>query len=221
MTIVVPVPIPDPTLPPPDPADRATWTARRMERLRWELEDLAPGVEALADASYANAQDAQGSATAALSSKTAAAASEANVAALSNFKGTWESLAGALAKPASVFHNGAFWMLLNNLADVATSEPGVSADWQVVGGAWPIVPINTDTTAQPWKTYVFTGACTLTAPAISGNGKQFGIDVQPGVTGAIFAPAGADKTRGASGAQPIDAPFKAILTDSGATLGWI
>jgi len=151
----------------------------------------------------------------------AVAASEANTAALANFKGNWSALTGALAKPASVFHNGAFWALLNNLADVTASTPGVSADWQVCGGAWPIVPISTNTTAVPWRTYMFTAACTLTAPAISGNGKQFGIVVLPGVTGAIFAPAGADKTRGASGSQPIDAPFTATLTDSGATFGWM
>lgn len=192
-----------------------------MEHIRWEREDLTPGVNAQSDAAYANALNAYESATAADSSKAAAQASEANVAALANFKGTWASLAGALAKPASVFHAGAFWMLLNNLANVTTSQPGVTADWQVVGGAWPIVLINTDTVAQPWKTYVFTGACTLTAPPITGNGKQFRIDVPPGVTGAIFLPAGADKTRGVAGAQPIDAPFKEILTDSGATLGWI
>ena len=151
----------------------------------------------------------------------AVAASEANTAAFANFKGAWSALTGALAKPASVFHNGAFWTLLNNLADVTASTPGVSADWQVCGGAWPIVPISTNTTAVPWRTYMFTAACTLTAPAISGNGKQFGIVVLPGVTGAIFAPAGADKTRGASGSQPIDAPFTATLTDSGATHGWV
>ena len=81
--------------------------------------------------------------------------------------------------------------------------------------------INTNTTAVPNVRYVIYGACTLTAPAISGNGKQFGIDVLPGVTGAIFAPAGTDKTRGASGAQPIEAPFSGTLTDSGATDGWI
>ena len=151
----------------------------------------------------------------------AVAASEVNVAALANFKGAWSALTGALNKPASVFHNGAFWALLNNLANVTASTPGVSADWQVCGGAWPIIRINTNTTAVPNVTYVIYGACTLTAPAISGNGKQFGIVVLPGVTGAIFAPAGADKTRGAAGSQPIDAPFSATLTDSGATDGWI
>lgn len=221
MTITVPVAIADPALPLADPADRATFTVRKLEHLRWEKEVLSPGALALGTASYNNALDAQGSATAADASKTAAAASEANVAALANFKGAWSALTGALNKPASVFHNGAFWALLNNLANVTTSQPGVTADWQVCGGAFPIVPINSNTTAVPGKTYAFYGACTLTAPAISGNGKQIGVIVLPGVTGAIFAPAGADKTRGASGSQTIEAPFTATLTDSGATYGWM
>lgn len=221
MTITVPVAIADPALPLADPADRATFTVRKLEHLRWEKEVLSPGALALGTASYNNALDAQGSATAADASKTAAAASEANVTALANFKGAWSALTGAIAKPASVFHNGAFWALLNNLADVTTSQPGVTADWQVCGGAFPIQPISTNTTAVPGKTYAFTGACTLTAPAISGNGKQFGVIVLPGVTGAIFAPAGSDKTRGSSGSKTIDAPFTAILTDSGATYGWM
>ena len=221
MTITVPVAIPDPSLPLADPADRATFTPRKLEHLRWERENLAPGVKALADASFDNATDAQASATAALASKNAAALSEANAAASANFKGDWSSLTGAIAKPASVSHNGAIWGLLNNLADITTSQPGVTADWVYISGAFPTQRINTNTTAVPNVTYVMYGACTLTAPAISGNRKQFGIVVLPGVTGAIFAPAGADKTRGASGSQPIDAPFSATLTDSGATDGWI
>jgi len=221
MTRPTPVSVPSPALPLADPADRATFSARKLEHLRWERNDLAPGVEDLAQVAKDNADDAYASSGIAAASAVSAATSEANTAAFANFKGNWSALTGALAKPASVFHNGAFWALLNNLADVTASQPGVSADWQVCGGAWPIIRINSNTTAQPWRTYVFYGACTLTAPAISGNGKQFGIVVLPGVSGAIFAPAGADKTRGASGSQPIDAPFTATLTDSGATHGWI
>jgi len=221
MTRPTPVSVPSPALPLADPADRATFSARKLEHLRWERNDLAPGVEDLAQVAKDNADDAYASSGIAAASAVSAAGSEANTAALANFKGNWSALTGAMAKPASVFHNGAFWALLNNLADVTASQPGVSADWQVCGGAWPIIRINSNTTAQPWRTYVFYGACTLTAPAISGNGKQFGVVVLPGVSGAIFAPAGVDKTRGASGSQPIDAPFTATLTDSGATHGWI
>ena len=221
MTITVPVAIADPALPLADPADRATFTARKLEHLRWEKEVLSPGALALGTASYNNALDAQGSATAADASKTAAAASEANVAALANFKGAWSALTGALNKPASVFHNGAFWTLLNNLADVTTSQPGVTADWQVCGGAFPIVPINSNTTAVAWKTYLIYGNCTLTLPAIAGNGKQVGVIVLAGVTAAIVAPAGSDKIRNVAGNMAVDStPFDKILTDTGATYGW-
>lgn len=221
MTIVVPVAIADPGQPLPDPADRASFTTRKLEYLRWEKENLAPGALALGNAGYSNALDAQASAAAALASKNAAATSESNAAATANLKGAWSSLTGAIAKPASVSHNGAIWGLLNNLADVTTSQPGVTADWVWVSGAFPTQRINSNTTAVPNVTYVMYGACTLTAPAISGNRKQFGIVVLPGVSGCSFAPAGSDKTRGASGTQTIDAPFSAILTDSGATDGWI
>lgn len=221
MTITVPVAVPAPSLPLADPADRATFTARKLEHLRWEREDLAPGVLALAEASEDNALDSQGSATSASANAVAAALSEANAAATANIKGTWASQTGAIAKPAAVSHNGAIWALLNNLADVTTSQPGVTGDWAWVSGAFPTQRINSNTTAVPNVRYVIYGACTLTAPAITGNRKQFGIEVLPGVTGAIFAPAGSDKTRGVSGSQPIDAPFSATLTDSGATDGWI
>ena len=53
--------------------------------------------------------------------------------AAANFQGNWTALTGPLAVPASVRHNGEYWMLLNDLANVATSQPGVSADWSVIG----------------------------------------------------------------------------------------
>ena len=48
MTITVPAAVTAPALPLPDPADRATFTARKLEYLRWEKEDLAPDALALA-----------------------------------------------------------------------------------------------------------------------------------------------------------------------------
>lgn len=48
-----------------------------------------------------------------------------------NYKGTWASLTGALNVPATVTHAGATWSLINNLADVTASEPGVTADWVI------------------------------------------------------------------------------------------
>ena len=46
-----------------------------------------------------------------------------------NFKGNWSALTGALNKPATVAHSSKIWLLLNNLANVTTSQPGVTADW--------------------------------------------------------------------------------------------
>lgn len=69
-------------------------------------------------------------ATSATTSAANAASSEAVATAGANFAGNWSSLVGALNTPASVYHNNRYWLLLNNLADVTTSQPGVSADWQ-------------------------------------------------------------------------------------------
>lgn len=65
------------------------------------------------------------------------AESHANTAASSaNFKGSWSSLAEALTVPASVLHNSDFWQLINNLADVTLSEPGVnSSDWAYISSS--------------------------------------------------------------------------------------
>lgn len=107
----------------PDRADRATFSARSVAR-----DDFIKNIEiperrlALANV-YANAVEAAAAAALAVPASTAALAA-------ANYKGLWTSLAGALNIPASVFHNSAFWILKNNLANVAASQPGVSADWQ-------------------------------------------------------------------------------------------
>lgn len=85
----------------------------------------ANGYQALA-LSYKN--EAEASASAALTSQNLAAAS-------ADFKGAWLGLTGALNKPATVSHNGSFWALLNNLANVASSEPSLTnTDWQFISG---------------------------------------------------------------------------------------
>lgn len=57
-------------------------------------------------------------------------AAAATALAASTYKGEWSAQAGALNKPASVSHNGIFWALKNNLANVALSQPSSSSgDW--------------------------------------------------------------------------------------------
>ena len=104
--------------------------------------DCFPYVADAADNCYANAQASETAATNSANSATAsansAAASEASrqaADAASNYKGEWSALTGALAKPATVSNDGAFWALVNNLANVALSEPApVNADWRFVSG---------------------------------------------------------------------------------------
>jgi len=56
-----------------------------------------------------------------------------SVAAFAGFRGPWESLLpGAINLPASVYHNEAYWMLLENLSDVTAQEPGVSPKWAIL-----------------------------------------------------------------------------------------
>ena len=70
--------------------------------------------------------DAQTAANSAAASLTAAQG-------VANYKGQWSTLSGALNTPASVWHQGRYWGLLSNLANVATAQPGVHASWAAVG----------------------------------------------------------------------------------------
>lgn len=104
--------------------------------------DCFPYVADAADNCYANAQAAEtaatnseSSATDSANSATASEASRQAADAASNYKGEWSSLTGALNKPSTVSNNGAFWALVNNLANVALSEPSpTNADWRFVSG---------------------------------------------------------------------------------------
>lgn len=109
---------------------------------------------------------------AAAASAASAAQSAASAAASSDFKGSWSSLTGSLNKPASVYHNGVFWVLLNNLADVTASEPGVSADWLFNNGTRWGDRITSSTTLQAnqYASILATvGAVDLTQPTFAAN----------------------------------------------------
>lgn len=95
---------------------------------------LAEFVDQRAADADTRATDSADSASAAAQAKTDAELARDAAQAVASFKGTWGSLSGALNVPASVLHNGQIWSLIANLADVAASEPGVSADWVVQGG---------------------------------------------------------------------------------------
>ena len=88
------------------------------------------------------------------------------VAGVDNYRGEWSALSGPLTPPASVRHNGRFWLLLSALPNVALSEPGVDVSkWQPVQrGA---IVTSASVAALPGDDIVSTAtsAVTVTLPA--------------------------------------------------------
>lgn len=130
MAITAPTPIA--ALPAaPDPNDRATFNTRAYP---WAAAQAVMVTE-----TNAIAENVFNNATEAASLATTASSQVALASAAANYKGLWSSLSGALNMPASVSHNGNYWALNVNLANVTTSTPGVSANWQALnigsGGA--------------------------------------------------------------------------------------
>lgn len=136
-------PIAPTALPPaPNPSVRATFSGLAYT---WSvaLPQLGTDLTALATNAFNNAVETNASAANSLAqanNSAASAISASNSLAstalqvqlaldAAQMKGNWSSLTGALNKPASVANGGKIWALLNNLADVTTSQPGVTTDW--------------------------------------------------------------------------------------------
>ena len=128
----------------------------------------------IAQATYTNALSASESADAAQSAAVGAAASQEIALAATAFKGLWSTLTGPLERPASVKHNGRFWLLLNDRANVAASQPGVSADWTSMDTGTVAQDVNTNTTMLPGVVYaVKTLGITLSLPDTIAPGDKF------------------------------------------------
>lgn len=91
------------------------------------FEQAVDFVDGQASSAIAASEEAADSSAAALQSEQAAASS-------ANFIGDWIGKTGPVPAGVSVRHNGAFWRSLVVIADIAASEPGVSADWAFVSG---------------------------------------------------------------------------------------
>lgn len=200
-------PVPSFAAPPDFPAlsDRALGTYN-SKAFAWATAwqgTTGPNVHAIAATAYANAQESATQAELAVAAGVQASASASVAVAAANFKGEWPALTGALSKPACVKHNGRFWMLLNNLADVALSEPGpANADWTPNDAG--VVPSQTLTVAGASVTAV-TGVryilaannIALTAPVPTLKGDYHGVRRVNGVTGCTWI-FGATKVRGST-----------------------
>lgn len=163
-------PVPAFSAPPDFPAlsDRAAGTYNTKAyawAIAWQS-TTGPNVYAMAESARLNALEAKAQTDTAVAAGTQASTAAATALAASNFKGEWSFMAGALNKPACVKHNGRFWILLNNLGDVTTSEPGVSADWTSLDAGRVTQTITSSTTAVPGVYYIATTAgITLTIPS--------------------------------------------------------
>ena len=109
----------------------ATFSTNADDWLAYQ-EPLATDYNGLATYLDALAITMDADATAAAASAAAAASSASDAASSANFVGLWSAQTGAANIPYSVAHNGISWQLLNNLADVTTSEPSVTSDWQAI-----------------------------------------------------------------------------------------
>lgn len=122
----------------------------------WEKDELRPKANALAVNVFNNAVEASDATDTCIAAAASAASAASQAVAAANFKGEWPDLAGPLNKPACVKHNGRFWMLLNNLADVTTSQPGVSADWTSLNVGQVSARIGANTSAVAGVFYIAT-----------------------------------------------------------------
>lgn len=200
-------PVPAFSAPPDFPAlsDRASGTYNSKAyawATAWQS-TTGPNVYAMAESARLNALEAKAQTDTAVAAGTQASTAAATALAASNFKGEWSFMAGALNKPACVKHNGRFWLLLNNLANVAASEPGPSSpDWTANDAG--VVPSQTLTTAGASVAAV-TGVryilaannIALTAPTPTLKGEYHGIRRVAGVTGCTWI-FGSNKVRGAT-----------------------
>lgn len=92
------------------------------------------------------------------------------VIAAANFKGQWSSLAGALNVPASVYHNGSYWALASNLANVATKTPGIDAEWLPLAGNGGYVDASKDVFSGTYLVSTASGSLTVTLPSLALTG---------------------------------------------------
>lgn len=191
-----------------------------------QFNEVAEATHHNATAAQERAQEAASQAGNAQQSASDAAAARDAVWGASNFKGLWSSLAGPIAKPATVKHFGRFWLLLADVQDVTAEEPGASAAWTALdAGTRPQQEVSSGTVACiPGVVYVIAGATvTLTAPASSlQQGDYFGFRLVTDVSNAQCVDFGAAMVRGQpAGLRYIDKPGFGLDLQFNTESGWV
>jgi biotin carboxyl carrier protein len=169
----LPTAIPNPSLPLPDPGDKLTFSARKLEDLRWSREVAVPGIIAAATVSYNNAVESNAAAAAATSNGTAQvvlATAQASAAAASaasalgapgtNATSTTSTLVGTGSKTITI-QTGKAYSLGQSVIIARTSDPsGVR-----MGGA--ITAYNSGTGSLTVNVSIAVGSGTFTDWTIS------------------------------------------------------
>ena len=200
--------------------------AARADLFLAALPTFATETNTVASEVNSNAATASSQAGIAVSAANAATDAATQALAAANFKGEWFTLAGALNKPACVKHNGKFWLLLDNLSNVTTSQPGVSADWTSIDAGTPITKVITsNTTAVVGVRYIIAApALTLTLPTTGLlKGDYIGIRLAVTPTPAQIIDFGSVKLLGQTAAQ-VYMNIRGFMLDlnyENSTYGWI
>lgn len=103
-----------------------------LNQVTTEVNQTVQDAEDQTTQAVADAQDAAADASAS-AARAQDAAQAAQAAA--NFAGAWSNLTGAYSAGISAEHAGSIWLLLNDVADITASEPGVSSDWLLATSA--------------------------------------------------------------------------------------
>lgn len=150
-----------------------------------------------------NAESAFDSAAEALVSAQNSEASELIAVGIANYAGEWSTLSGAKTVPLSVDHEGVFWILLADVADVTAEEPGVSASWGRAYGAGQIEERTSNVLLTAFDNgkiiKVTSNTFTQTIDTAANCGANWSLNYYNAGTGTItIDPSGAELIDGAS-----------------------
>lgn len=168
-----------------------------LPTLQEQINNSSAYIDSAATAIDADVLAADGSASDAAGSATAAAGSASIAITAVNFKGAYSGLSGALNVPASTYHNGQYWQLLQNTANVASDVPGVSSKWALaVNSSGRTVVAGPVTLSYPGRFLVTnSGTITLPTPVGVNAGVSYNIAKVSGVTPTIETVANGFKWR--------------------------
>lgn len=106
-----------------------------------------------------------------------------------NFLGAWSTLTGTVGKGATLWHDGLYWSILDDIADVTLSEPSlINSDYALTAQAGNYVLVQSPFTLVNSGRYYVLGSDTITIPdpTTLADGQAFDFSRQPNEEPTIF-----------------------------------